>query len=268
MRSEGDGGFGEVVDGCCRDAEVEVTMLVMMVSGEDGGGGATVVEADKDEGGDVDKGGDKGGMMVRQSWRWRSGGCDGGRSEEGGGQRDGGGERVAVWRSRVRWFQEEGCAGVILVGTWEMEIWEHECFQSYTIWVTCFQEMLLLLLCNNKCPLQHWLLLLLMSHLKNKGRSRSGVHAARSFMDLSYRIFCLEWSDTSQPWVPSVSYWIMLYSLAMYDPLIWFATRRELTFADRLVRISPSLDLFKHEDPSVNKVYGFGMSSSTSMSVT
>ncbi|GKB76403.1 hypothetical protein Tco_0943298 [Tanacetum coccineum] len=73
-------------------------------------------------------------------------------------------------------------------------------------------------------------------------------------------------------------YGIMLCTLSMYDPLIWFATRQALTFADRfftlifsairLVRINPTLNPSKHEDPSVNKVHGYGISSSTDMSMT
>ncbi|GJR43697.1 hypothetical protein Tco_1311800 [Tanacetum coccineum] len=62
------------------------------------------------------------------------------------------------------------------------------------------------------------------------------------------------------------AYWIILSSFAMYEPLIWFATKQESTFADRFVRMSPALDPSKHDDPSVKRVLGSGIASSTCIS--
>ncbi|GJX50690.1 hypothetical protein Tco_0277535 [Tanacetum coccineum] len=107
--------------------------------------------------------------------------------------------------------------------------------------------------------------------------------------------------------VPSVRYWIMLCSFAMYDLLIGFATKWELTFNSRFftpicsairgpatrasyyaslldasnsdinayvnsipsgfVRMSPAPDTSRHEDQSMKRIYGSGISSSAGVSV-
>ncbi|GJR94718.1 hypothetical protein Tco_0266892 [Tanacetum coccineum] len=64
--------------------------------------------------------------------------------------------------------------------------------------------------------------------------------------------------------VPSARYWIMLCSLASHDPLILFTTRWESTLATRM---SLAPDPSRHDDPSVNRVHGFGVTSSAGASI-